>query len=78
MAVGKFTELFDTLQPYQKKDIFKLLLKKAVLGPEGIKIALFGKYLQTGLFDTAAPDGAIRCQTSIWLPRLRSGWFEGW
>jgi site-specific DNA recombinase len=67
MAVGKFNELFDALQPYQKKDIFKLLLKKAVLGPEGIKIALFGKYPQTGLFDTAAPDGAIRCQTSIWL-----------
>ncbi|MCU0666888.1 MAG: recombinase family protein [Candidatus Omnitrophica bacterium] len=68
MAVDKFNSLFDTLHPYQKKEIFKLLLKKAVLGPEGIKIALFGKYPQIGLFDTTAPDGAIRCQTSIWLP----------
>jgi len=69
MAVDKFNSLFDTLHPYQMKEIFKLLLKKAVLGPEGIKIALFGKYPQIGLFDTAASDGAIRCQTSNWLPR---------
>jgi len=69
MAVDKFNSLFDTLHPYQKKEIFRILLKKAVLGPEGIKIALFGKYPQIGLFDTAASDGAIRCQTSIWLPR---------
>jgi len=72
MAVDKFNSLFDTLHPYQKKEIFKLLLKKAVLGPEGIKIALFGKYPQIGLFDTAASDGAIRCQTSIWLPTMDS------
>ena len=69
-AVGKFASLFDTLPPYQKKEIFKLLVKKAVLGPTGIKIALIGKYPQTGLFDTATSDGKIRCQTSIWLPAL--------
>ena len=68
LAVGKFASLFDTLPPYQKKEIFKLLVKKAVLGPTGIKIALIGKYPQTGLFDTATSDGKIRCQTSIWLP----------
>ena len=68
-AVDKFNSLFETLHPYQKKEIFRILLKKAVLGPEGIKIALFGKYPQIGLFDDATSDGKIRCQTSIWLPR---------
>ena len=77
LAVGKFASLFDTLPPYQKKEIFKLLVKKAVLGPEGIKIALIGKYPQTGLFDTATSDGKIRCQTSIWLPPEDSNFRPG-
>jgi len=69
MAVGKFTDLFDTLQPYQKKDIMKLIMKKAVLNPEGIKIALIGKPPKSGLFDDIKSDSKLRCQTSIWLPR---------
>jgi len=69
LALSKFASLFDTLPPYQKKEIIRLLMKKAILNPEGIKIALIGKYPQTGLFDAATSDGKIRCQTSIWLPR---------
>ncbi len=68
-ALGKFTTIFDTLPPYQKKEIIRLVMKKAVLNPEGIKIALIGKPPNSGLFDEMASDGKIRCQTSIWLPR---------
>lgn len=67
-ALGKFAELFETLAPYLRKEIIRHVMKKAVLSPTSIKIALLGKHPKTGLFDTAAPDGAIRCQTSIWLP----------
>jgi site-specific DNA recombinase len=69
IAMGKFASLFDTLQPYQKKDIIKLVMKKAILGPEGIKIALIGKPPKPGLFDDIKSDSKLRCQTSIWLPR---------
>ncbi len=68
-ALGKFTKLFDTLAPYLRKEIVRYVMKKAILSPEGIKIALLGKPPQTRLFDDVTPDGKLRCQTSIWLPR---------
>ena len=68
-ALGKFTKLFETLAPYLRKEIVRYVMKKAILSPEGIKIALLGKPPQTRLFDDVTPDGKLRCQTSIWLPR---------
>ena len=68
-ALTKFASLFDNLQPYLKKEILRYVMKKAVLNPGGIKIALLGKPPDTGLFDDTASDSKIRCQTSIWLPR---------
>ncbi len=69
LTLGKFANLFDSLLPYRKKEIVRFVMKKAVLNPLGIKIALFGKPPNSGLFDEATSNGKIRCQTSIWLPR---------
>ena len=68
LALGKFNEVFDELPPYQRKEIIKYVMKKAVLSPEGIKIALLGKPPDAGLFEAKTPDSELRCQTSIWLP----------
>jgi hypothetical protein len=67
-ALGKFTKLFESLPPYQKKEIVQLIIKQAILGPRGIKIALIGKYPNAGPLRDEVPDGQLCCQTSIWLP----------
>jgi len=69
-ALGKSSKLFESLPPYQKKEIVRLIMKKAVLGPKSIKIALIGKYPNAGLLCDETPDGQLRCQTSIWLPQM--------
>jgi len=64
-ALSKFNELFTHIQPYQQRELLKLILYKAVLSPEGIKIALYGRQPEIGLFN--AIDNP-RSGLPNWLP----------
>lgn len=73
-ALGKFSEVFDSIEPYQQKELLHLILHKAILSPESIKIALYGRIPDTELLEATASSGASqgesRCETSKWLPRV--------
>ena len=66
LALNKFTDVFDHIQPYQQKELLRLVLSRAVLGPDSIKIALYGRPPETGLLSVS--ESEIRSQTAIWLP----------
>lgn len=42
-ALNKFTDVFEHIQPYQKKELLSLVLLKAILALDSIKIALCGR-----------------------------------
>jgi len=72
-ALAKFSEIWDNIEPYQQKELLRLVLQKAILGPESIKMALYGRLPDpdTEPVETTAsatPCGASRCETSKWLP----------
>ncbi len=69
LMLTKFREIFDSMRPYQQKELINLLLHKACLSQSEIKIALHGKQTDTRLFDLAIPQGEIRPGISEWLPR---------
>jgi len=50
LTLNKFTEVFDHLQPYKQKELLKLVIHKAILRKNEIKIALYGRLLEKGLF----------------------------
>jgi len=66
LALNKFTDVFDHIQPYQQKELLSLVLHKAILAPDSIKIALYGRPPDTGLLSLY--ESEIRSQTPIWLP----------
>ena len=74
LALNKFTDVFDHIQPYQQKELLSLALHKAVLAPDSIKIALYGRPPETGLLSSVSE---IRSQTPIWLPRPDSNQRQG-
>lgn len=41
LALNKFTEVFDHIQPHRQKDLVRHVLHKAVLSNRNIKIALY-------------------------------------
>ncbi|GAB4117314.1 MAG: recombinase family protein [Candidatus Caldatribacteriota bacterium] len=65
LALNKFTDVFDHIQPYQQKELLSLVLHKAILAPDSIKIALYGRPPEIGLFSLC--ESEIRSQTPIWL-----------
>lgn len=67
LALNKFTDTFEHIQPYQQKELLRLVLHKAVTGPESIKIALYGRLPDIGLFGKSL--SGIRSQTPTILPR---------
>lgn len=79
LMLGRFGEIFESIQPYQQKELISLILHKATLGPEEIKIALYGRQTDTRLFTlTQQPKNEIsqdatatssRPGISDWLPR---------
>ena len=79
LALNKFTDVFDHIQPYRQKELLRLVLHRAVLSPESIKIALYGRPPDIGLFTQDAPE--TRCQAANWLPgqgsNLRHGGYKG-
>jgi hypothetical protein len=50
LALNKFTDVFDRIQPYQQKELLKLALHKAILAPDSIKIALYGRPPEQGYY----------------------------
>lgn len=40
LALNKFTDIWDYIQPNQQKKLLSLVLHKAALAPDSIKIAL--------------------------------------
>jgi site-specific DNA recombinase len=66
LALNKFTDVFDHIPPYQQKELLSLVLQKAVLAPDSIKIALYGRPPETGLLSLS--ESEIRSQIATWLP----------
>ena len=65
LALNKFTDIWDYIQPNQQKKLLRFVLHKAALAPESIKIALYGRPPEIGLFSLC--ESEIRSQTPIWL-----------
>jgi len=66
LALNKFTDVFERIQPYRQKELLSLVLHKTILMPESIKIALYGRPPEIGRFSLG--ESEIRSQTPIWLP----------
>ncbi|MCD6564611.1 MAG: recombinase family protein, partial [Bacteroidales bacterium] len=66
-AFKKFKEIFDSLKPYQKKELIRLFLHKALLSREGIKIALYGQIpdIELSIYEN---QSYARSGMSKWLP----------
>ncbi len=79
-ALNNFIEVFLKSKPYQQKDLIRLVLQKVSISDESIKIALYGKYPDTGLFEEIASgvcNKKMFAQTSTWLPRPDSNQRQG-
>lgn len=48
LALNKFTDVFDHIQPHHQKELLRLVLHRAVLSPDKIKIALYGRPPEIG------------------------------
>jgi hypothetical protein len=66
LALNKFTDVFDHIQPYQQKELLRLVLHKAVLAADSIKIALYGRPPETGLLSVS--ESETHSQIATWLP----------
>lgn len=42
-ALANFTEVFEHIPPYKRKELIRLVLHKAVVSKDGIELALYGK-----------------------------------
>ncbi len=63
-ALASFGEVFEYIPPYQQKELFRLVIHKAIISEESLELALYGKPLQL----TEMTQGAARSGTSNWLP----------
>jgi hypothetical protein len=66
LALNKFTDVFEHIQPYQQKELLNLVLHKAILAPDRIKIALYGRPPEIGLLPLC--ESEMRSQIPVWLP----------
>lgn len=67
-ALADFSEVFRELKPYRQKELMRLVLHKAILGPGYMRMALYGRPPEVG----ALHEGDSRFQTLDWLPGLPS------
>lgn len=70
LALSKFTDVFDHIQPYQQKELLKLVLHRVVLSQDKIRIALYGRPHEIGQLNLS--ESGERPQIAAWLPRLLS------
>ena len=66
LALNKFTDVFHHLQPYRQKELLRVVLHKAILSENQIKIALYGRPPETGLFPVS--ESEIHSRIPTWLP----------
>jgi hypothetical protein len=67
-ALGDFSEVFREIKPYEQKELMRLVLHKAILGPDYMKMALYGRPPAIGPLS----GSESRFQTFDWLPGLVS------
>lgn len=70
LALGKFNDVFQHIKPYQQKELVGLVLHKAIVGPEKLKIALYGRLPEVDAVINASLDA--RSVTAVWRPRQDS------
>ena len=63
--LSHFSRVFNNIKPYEQKILLKLILHKAVLGNNKLKIALSGYTPDAELFQKF--DSTVRFQPSTWL-----------
>jgi site-specific DNA recombinase len=63
-ALADFSGVFAELKPYEQKDLMGLVLHKAILGPDYMKMALYGRPPAIGPLS----GSESRFQTFDWLP----------
>lgn len=67
-ALEKMDGVFASLQPHQQKELVRLVLHKAVLSEEEIKIALYGRPPEEGRFAELLEADNPRFPPLAWLP----------
>ena len=67
LALNKFSDVFDHIQPHHQKELLGLVLHKAVLSPDKIKIALYGRPPEIGQFPLC--ESEMFSQIPTWLPK---------
>ena len=65
-----FGEVFERLRPHRRKDLIRLVLHKAILSPDCMKMALYGHPPEIGPSSVSVPE--LRSQTPTWLPGVVS------
>ena len=63
-TLADFGEVFECIPPYQQKELFRLVIHKAVISEESLELALYSKPPQL----SEMTQGAARSGTSNWLP----------
>ena len=66
LALNKFTDVFNHIQPHHQKELLGLVLHRAVLSPDKIKIALYGRPPEIGQFPLC--ESEMFSQMPTWLP----------
>jgi hypothetical protein len=61
---GHFTEVYDCLQPYERKELVRLLLHRVEVSDHRITIEIRGR----ASLPAAASEDASRFQRPSWLP----------
>ena len=70
LALSKFSATFGCIQPHRQKELVRLVLHKAVLTPDSMKMALYGRPPDIGPSLGEAPE--CISQTPNWYPRQDS------
>ena len=73
-ALGRMTDVFKSLNPYQQKELIKLTLNKAVISEDRIKLALYGRKpeIPDMPVDVAALQNQMRTAPPDWVPERDS------
>ncbi|MFH1312652.1 MAG: hypothetical protein ABIJ00_05440 [Candidatus Eisenbacteria bacterium] len=62
-ALTDFSEVFAELKPYQQKELMRLVLHKAILGPDCLKLGIYGRPPEV----RQLAEGDSRFQIFKWL-----------
>ena len=62
-ALADFSKVFAEIQPHKQKELLRLVLHKAILSPDYVKMALYGRPPEIGPLATAEPHSG----TCNWL-----------